>query len=109
MSPESEFRGKTYDDFLFRPQHGVVLSRRGVRLGTRLSRRIPLELPVVSANMDSVTEGEMARAMALEGGLGFIHRALPIETQAQEVHRVKRRHGHVVERPLSLPRSATIP
>src|SRR4029453_7815662 len=67
-----------------------------------------LELPIVSANMDSVTAGDMARALALEGGLGFIHRAMPIEAQAAEVSRVKRRHGHVVEEPISLPRDATL-
>jgi IMP dehydrogenase len=108
MELEREFIGRTYDDFLFRPQKGAVESRRRVRLSSRLSRRIGLELPVVSANMDSVTGGPMARTMALEGGLGFIHRGVSIEAQAQEITQVKRSHGHIVERPLCLPRSATI-
>jgi len=108
MNLEPEFLGKTYDDFLFRPQKGTVGSRRGVRLTGPLSRHLSLELPVVSANMDSVTGSRMAKTMGLEGGFGFIHRALSIEAQAQEVERVKRSHGYIVERPLSLSRTATI-
>ena len=79
---EPEFVGRTYDDFLFRPQARPLASRREVSLGARLTRRLTLELPVVSANMDSVTEARMAKAMALEGGLGFVHRGMPIEAQA---------------------------
>lgn len=105
---EPEMVGRTYDDFLFRPQAGVVESRRDVSLGTRLSRRLSLELPVVSANMDSVTGPSMAKVMALEGGIGFVHRGLSIESQADAVRQVKRSHGDVVERPLSLPRNATV-
>src|SRR5574341_1924145 len=93
---EPEFVGRTYDDFLFRPQHGVVTTRREVSLRSRLSRRLSIELPVVSANMDSVTGARMAKAMALEGGIGVIHRAMTIEAQAQSVERVKRSHGYVV-------------
>ena len=105
---ETEFIGRTYDDFLFRPQPGVVGSRRDVSLRTRLSRRLGLELPVVSANMDSVTGAQMAKAMALEGGAGFVHRGMSITAQAEGVARVKRTHGHVVEQPLCLPRGTTI-
>lgn len=108
MELEKEFVGKTYDDFLFRPQEGVVSTRKKIVLTTRLSRRIQLELPVISANMDSVTEAEMAKAMALEGGIGFIHRALPVELQAAYVQRVKRSHGYIVEKPHSLPRHASL-
>ncbi len=105
---EQAFIGRTYGDFLFRPQAGVVGSRRAVSLTTGLSRRLRLELPVVSANMDSVTGARMAEAMALEGGMGFVHRGLPIAVQAEAVQRVKRRHGYVVEQPLCLPRGTTI-
>ncbi len=105
---EQAFIGRTYGDFLFRPQAGVVDSRRAVSLATRLSRRLRLELPIVSANMDSVTGARMAEAMALEGGIGFVHRALPIAAQAEAVARVKRTHGYVVEQPLCLPRGTTI-
>jgi IMP dehydrogenase len=102
------FFGRTYDDFLFRPQQGRAGSRREVRLSSRFTRRIDLELPIVSANMNSVTEGDMARAMALEGGLGVVHRGMSIEQQAREIERIKRSHGWVVESPLCLPRTATL-
>ena len=102
------FQGRTYDDFLFRPQKGRVGSRQDVRLTGRFARGIVLELPIASANMDSVTEGPMARVMALEGGIGIIHRGMPIRQQAGEVERVKRSHGWVVEEPLCLPRDATL-
>ncbi|HKZ29096.1 MAG TPA: IMP dehydrogenase, partial [Acidimicrobiia bacterium] len=96
---EPELVGKTFDDFLFRPQKGVALSRRELRLTSPLTRHLNLELPVISANMDSVTGGAMAKAMALEGGIGFVHRAMAIEAQADEVRRVKRSYGYVVEQP----------
>ncbi len=102
------FLGRTYDDFLFRPQRGRVGSRQSVRLTAGFTRAIPLELPIVSANMDSVTESRMARVLALEGGMGVIHRAMPIEEQAREVERVKRSHGWVVEEPIVVPRGATL-
>jgi len=85
-----------------------VGSRREVRLTGRFTRSISVELPIASANMDSVTEGSMARALALEGGIGVVHRALPIEEQAAEVGRVKRSHGWVVEEPLCLPKAASL-
>jgi len=100
--------GKTFGDFLFRPQKGVSGSRRGISLRSHLTAGIPLELPIVSANMDSVTGWQMANAMALEGGIGVIHRALSIDRQAGEVERVKRIHGAVIESPLSLPRGTTV-
>jgi IMP dehydrogenase len=105
---EKEFVGRTYDDFLFRPQAGTVSSRGEIRLGGRLSRRLTLELPVASANMDSVTGARMAKTMALEGGIGIVHRAMTIEAQAGSVGKVKRSYGYRVEQPLSLPRDATI-
>jgi len=105
---EPEFVGRTYDDFLFRPQAGVAASRREILLTTRLSGRFQMELPVSSANMDSVTGARMAKTMALEGGIGFVHRGMPIASQAEAVARVKRSHGHVVEKPLCLPRDASV-
>ncbi|MBW3534271.1 MAG: IMP dehydrogenase, partial [Gemmatimonadetes bacterium] len=107
-SLEPEFVGRTYDDFLFRPARGVVESRRDVALTLPLAAGIELELPVVSANMDSVTGGAMAKAIALEGGLGFIHRGLSIEAQVRELQAVKRSHGYVVEEPFRLPRAARV-
>jgi IMP dehydrogenase len=108
MELETIFIGKTYDDFLVRPQQGVVCSRRAIDLPTRLTRHLTLELPVVSANMDSVTDATMAKTMALEGGIGFIHRAMTIAAQAREVAQVKRSHGFMVEQPVCLPKGTTI-
>jgi IMP dehydrogenase len=108
MKLDERWVGKTYDDFLFRPQRGVVETRRNIALTSRLSKSIRVELPVVSSNMDSVTEGEMAKALALEGGIGIIHRAMPIERQADMVRFVKRSHSAVIEHPRSLPRGTKL-
>ncbi len=108
MKLEPGFVGKTYDDFLFRPQQGLVESRSQVELATRLTRTLEIGMPLIAANMDSVTESAMAKAMALEGGIGIIHRAMSIEAQAAEVARVKRSHGYIVEHPLCLPLGTTI-
>jgi len=104
MKIEPELVGRTYDDFLFRPGKGVVPTRKGVALTSPLTRGIQLELPVVSANMDSVTGSAMAKTMALEAGIGFIHRAMSIDAQVREIERVKRSHGFVVEEPFRVAR-----
>jgi IMP dehydrogenase len=80
----------TYEDVLLVPCRSAVASRRDVDTRTRLTRELQLNLPVVAANMDTVTEARMARAMAREGGIGVIHRFMPIEQEAAEVQRVKR-------------------
>src|SRR6185436_2136833 len=103
LKVEPEFIGKTFDDFLFRPQYGVARSRRQVDLTSRFSRHINLSLPIVSANMDSVTGTVMAKTLALEGGIGIIHRAMSIADQASKVKQVKRSYTYIVEKPLCLP------
>ena len=100
--------GKTFDDYLFRPQKGVTGSRRKVHLISSLTKTINLRLPIVSSNMDSVTSADMARAMALEGGLGVVHRAMSIDRQARKIEQVKRSQSAVIENPLCLPSDATI-
>ena len=100
--------GKTFDDFLFRPQQGIIPSRQNIRLASPLTPRLRLELPIVSANMDSVTGGRMAETMALEGGLGVIHRGLTIEKQADKVASVKRSHSAVIEKPFCVPLGTSI-
>ena len=100
--------GKTFDDFLFRPQKGISETRRNISLVSKLSDLIHLELPIVSSNMDSVTASDMARAMALDGGIGVVHRAMSIERQAREIDDVKRSQSAVIENPLCLPLNATI-
>ena len=103
-----ETEGLTFDDVLLVPRRSPVLSRSGVNTGTRLSRNITLAIPIISANMDTVTEAAMAIAMARAGGLGAIHRFMPIERQAAEVARVKRAESHVVESPAQIGPQATV-
>jgi IMP dehydrogenase len=81
--------GLTYDDVLLVPRRSSVRSRQGVDLSTRASRNVPLRLPVIAANMDTVCESEMAVALARIGGMGVIHRFLPVMQHAVEVEKVK--------------------
>ena len=85
----------TFDDVLLQPSHSLVLPNQ-VRLNTRLTREISLNIPLLSAAMDTVTDSRLAIAMAQEGGIGIIHKNMPIETQAAEVRRVKRFESGVV-------------
>ena len=78
----------TYDDVLLVPQYSTVDSRRALSTQTRLTNQIILQIPIVSANMDVVTESEMAIAMARDGGIGIIHRFLSIAEQARHIERV---------------------
>ncbi|MBI4580949.1 MAG: IMP dehydrogenase [Planctomycetes bacterium] len=105
---EPLFLGATFDDVLFRPQMGVVDSRRQIDLSLPLFRGIALRLPVVGANMDTVTGPEMAKALALEGGLGFLHRNCPIPDEARAVAQVKRQHAHIIEQPKVLWRKHSL-
>jgi IMP dehydrogenase len=105
---EPLFVGRTFDDFLFRPQHSPVTRRRDVDLSLPLVGGLDLTLPVVGANMDTVVGDEMAKALALEGGLGFLHRNASIEEQAAAVQYVKSRHSYVIDHPVVLERTATI-
>src|SRR5262245_61644486 len=98
----------TFDDVLLVPRRSSVRSRRAVNTHTCFSRRIGLAIPVISANMDTVTEAPMALARARAGGIGVIHRFMTVERQAAEVARVKRAEGLMVEHPHSLPLSATV-
>ena len=102
------FVGKTFDDFLFRPQHTPVGTRREVSLAMPLVPGLDLELPVLGANMDTVVGEEMAKTLALEGGLGFLHRNASVADQAARVRYVKTRHSYVIDEPATLPVGATI-
>ncbi len=82
--------GLTFDDVLLVPQLTTVESRAHVSLATKLTKKISLETPLVSANMDTVTESEMAIAIAKEGGIGIIHRFLTIDAEVEEVKKVKK-------------------
>ena len=80
--------GLTFDDVLLVPKRSPVRSRGDVDTTTRLARHITLQIPIISANMDTVTESQMAVAMARAGGIGIIHRWMSAEQQAAEVRRV---------------------
>jgi len=82
-------RGLTYDDVLIVPSKSAVRSRKDPALATRLTRHLNIEMPFISANMDTVTEGAMAIAMGQLGGVGILHRFMTIENQIEEVHKVR--------------------
>jgi IMP dehydrogenase len=105
---EPFFVGKTFDDFLFRPQHTPVATRREISLAMPLVAGLELALPVLGANMDTVVGEEMAKTLALEGGIGFLHRNASIAEEAARVRYVKTRHSYVIEEPATLPLTATI-
>src|SRR5262249_17581946 len=97
----------TFDDVLLVPGHAEV-HPRDVSIRSRFSRRIPIHVPVVSAAMDTVTEAEMAIALAREGGIGVIHKHLCIVEQCAQVDRVKRSESGMIVDPVTLPPTATI-
>ncbi len=88
--------GLTFDDVLLVPRRSSIRSRQDVNLTTRLTRNISIKLPIIAANMDTVCEEEMALALARLGGVGIIHRFLPIEAQAQMVENVKHENSSFV-------------
>jgi len=100
--------GLTFDDVLLVPRYSDISSRKDVDTSTRFSRGIKLAIPIVSANMDTVTESGMAISMAREGGIGVIHRFLPIEEQVAEVVKVKRSEGVLIEDPITLGPERTV-
>ena len=97
----------TYDDILLVPAKSSVLPRE-TDIRTRLTRNILLHIPLVSAAMDTVTESEMAIAMAREGGIGILHKNLTIEQQAEEVDRVKRSESGMIQKPITLSPDRTV-
>lgn len=104
-----EFReGLTFDDVLLVPKYSDITSRSQTDLSTKLSRNITLNIPFVSANMDTVTESMMAVAMARAGGIGIIHRFLSISEQSQEVLRAKRSGSVMIEHPYSITADKTV-
>jgi IMP dehydrogenase len=98
----------TYDDVLLVPQYSDVSSRKKLSTEAWLTKKIKLQIPIVSSNMDTVTESAMAIAMAREGGIGIIHRFMTIEQQAAEIARVKKAESFVVSDPITLTVKATV-
>lgn len=104
-----DFReGLTFDDVLLVPKHSPIVSRSQTSLRTKLSRNISLNIPLISANMDTVTESHMAIALAREGGIGIIHRFLTIEDQVDGVLKVKRSESVVIEQPYTVKAGTTV-
>ena len=101
-------KGLTFDDVLLVPKRSPVASRNDVDTSTWLTPTVRLRIPIISANMDTVTEAKMAIAMARAGGIGIIHRFMSIAAQARQVEEVKRAQGFVVEHPRSISVRASI-
>ena len=99
--------GLTYDDVLLVPAYSEIIPR-DVDVSSQLTRNIKLNVPIVSAAMDTVTNAAVAIAMAQEGGIGIIHKNLSIVDQAKEVERVKRYESGRISDPITLPVSATV-
>ncbi|MCP1226269.1 IMP dehydrogenase [Sebaldella sp. S0638] len=99
--------GLTFDDVLLVPQASSVLPHE-VSLKTRLTKNIELNVPILSAAMDTVTESELAIAIAREGGMGFVHKNMTIERQAEEVEKVKRYESGMIANPITLTKNATL-
>ncbi len=98
----------TFDDVLLVPRRSDVYSRRDAVTKTQFTRNISLNMPLVSANMDTVTESEMAKAMARAGGIGIIHRFMTKESEAAEVEKVKRSEAIVIENPHTTTEDKTL-
>jgi len=100
--------GLTYDDVLLVPQRSPVRSRKDVSTATRLSRNVALNIPIVASNMDTVTEAEMAIAMAREGGIGILHRFCSVEEQCKMVEVVKRAQSFKIAKPRGVTPDTTV-
>lgn len=95
-------KGLTFDDVLLIPRRSTVASRKEVDTASCLTPAIRLHVPVISANMDTVTEATMAIAMARAGGIGILHRFMTVEQQVRQVKQVKRSQGFVVDNPYAI-------
>ena len=99
--------GLTYDDVLLVPAYSEILPRE-VSIQTKFTRNISLNIPIISAAMDTVTESRMAIAMAQEGGIGVLHKNMTIDEQAQKVRKVKRAESGMIIDPVTLPLTAKV-
>src|SRR5438034_9500314 len=107
MQDRIAYQGITFDDVLLEPAFSDVLPR-DVDVRTQLTRNIPLNIPIVSSPMDTVTESDLAIALAQEGGIGIIHKNLPIPQQTREVDKVKRSENGIITDPVTLPPDETV-
>ncbi|PLX27271.1 IMP dehydrogenase, partial [Candidatus Parcubacteria bacterium] len=92
----------TYDDVLIVPRRSSLISRSEANTRTRLTKKVNLNIPIVTANMDTVTGSQMAIAMARMGGIGILHRFMSVEENAEEVRKVKRAQSLIIESPYKI-------
>jgi IMP dehydrogenase len=107
MQDRIAYQGITFDDILLEPGYSELLPRQ-VDTRTQLTAKIALNIPIVSSPMDTVTEAELAIALAQEGGLGVIHKNMSVEEQTREVDKVKRSENGIIVDPITLPPTATV-
>ncbi len=107
MSPKLIKQAITFDDVLLVPRYSEVVPAE-VNVATQLTRNIRLNIPLVSSPMDTVTESDMAIALAQEGGLGVIHKNMSVERQTEEVDKVKRSANGIIFDPVTLPPEAPV-
>lgn len=107
MQDRIAYQGITFDDVLLEPGYSELLPKQ-VEVRTRLTAKITLDIPILSAPMDTVTEAELAIALAQEGGLGVIHKNMSVEEQTREVDKVKRSENGIIVDPITLPPDATV-
>ena len=107
LAPKFFGEGLTFDDVLLVPAYSDVLPRE-VNIATHLTKDIVLNIPLLSAAMDTVTEATLAIALAREGGIGILHKNMGIDQQAEQVRRVKRSESGMIIDPVTLPLTATV-
>lgn len=107
MQDRIAYQGITFDDVLLEPGYSDVVPR-DVDVRTQLTRNVRINIPIVSSPMDTVTESELAIALAQEGGIGIIHKNLPIAVQTREVDKVKRSENGIITDPITLPPDDTV-
>src|ERR1700752_52766 len=107
MQDRIAYQGITFYDVLLQPGYSDVLPREA-DVRTQLTRNIPLNVPIVSSPMDTVTESELAIALGQEGGIGISHRNMPVAQHAREVDKVKRSENGVITDPVTLPPDETV-
>ena len=107
MQDRISYQGITFDDVLLEPNFSDVVPR-DVDVRTQLTRNIRLNIPILSSPMDTVTESELAIALAQEGGIGIIHKNLAVPTQTREVDKVKRSENGVITDPITLSPNETV-
>src|SRR5688572_19267192 len=107
MQERIAYQGITFDDVLLEPAYSEVVPRE-VDVRTSLTRNIRLELPILSSPMDTVTESDLAIALAQEGGIGIVHKNMPVDRQASQVEKVKRSENGIITDPVTLEPEATV-